>query len=492
MFRVLKRLRLASGEPLCAVGGARAGLWGATLRPAPWGAALQVNHFSSRSLTVLHERGLLAEVFPDDSRRIQDVLNASTQCFYSGFDPTAEALHIGNLLIIVTLLHCQRAGHDVIALIGGATGQIGDPSGRRTERPALEQETLEKNVTGIEENLRRVFTNHERHLWSGEADPLPPLTVVNNLDWYAEYSLVDFLAIVGRRLRMSDLLSRSSVQARLGGPDGMSFTEFSYQMFQAYDWLYLWRKHGCAFQVGGTDQRGNMLSGYELVRGTTAEEVDLFGLTVPLITTEEGDKLGKSAGNTVWLDPARTSPYDLYQYFVRTPDAEVERLLRLFTFRPLAEIQQVMARHRERPEAWHAQRKLAESVTTLVHGAEGLQSARRVTSAIYSRDPEALVTLSDAELRGMLRHSPVAEMELRKDLTVLELVMAAKCFPREVDAVRIIDAGGLHINQRRVCSGEEVLSPETHVLPSGLTLIRVGKKNYYIVKWDLPRSECRR
>ncbi|XP_043199257.1 tyrosine--tRNA ligase, mitochondrial-like isoform X2 [Amphibalanus amphitrite] len=444
-----------------------------------------IRAYSTRSLRHLQERGLLSEIFPDDGSRLQDVLNSSEQCFYSGFDPTADSLHVGNLLVLVALLHCQRAGHDVIAVIGGATGQIGDPSGRRTERSPMEVETVEKNASAIEENLRRVFSNHERYFWRerGETDPLPPLRVLNNMEWYSQYSLVDFLAIIGRRFRMSNMLSRASVQSRLQSPDGMSFTEFTYQVFQAYDWLYLWRRHGCAFQVGGADQRGNMVSGYELITGTTDEEVDVFGLSVPLITSEEGAKLGKSAGNTVWLDPQRTSPFDLYQYFVRRPDGEAERLLLLFTFYPPAQVAAIMEKHHEKPESRHAQKKLAESVTTLVHGGEGLRSAKRVTNAIYSRDPEALVSLADAELRSMFRHSPVADLSLRSGMTTLDLAMAAKCFRREADAARIISAGGFHINQRRVTSAEEVVSADSHVLPSGLTLLRVGKKNYYIVKW---------
>ncbi|KAF0296711.1 Tyrosine--tRNA ligase, mitochondrial [Amphibalanus amphitrite] len=238
---------------------------------------------------------------------------------------------------------------------------------------------------------------------------------------------------------------------------------------------------GCG--VGGADQRGNMVSGYELITGTTDEEVDVFGLSVPLITSEEGAKLGKSAGNTVWLDPQRTSPFDLYQYFVRRPDGEAERLLLLFTFYPPAQVAAIMEKHHEKPESRHAQKKLAESVTTLVHGEEGLRSAKRVTNAIYSRDPEALVSLADAELRSMFRHSPVTDLTLRSGMTTLDLAMAAKCFRTEADAARIISAGGFHINQRRVTSTEEVVAADSHVLPSGLTLLRVGKKNYYIVKW---------
>lgn len=445
----------------------------------------RVQPYSTRSLKQLQQRGLFAEVFPDDSERLQDVLNSSEHCFYSGFDPTADSLHVGNLLVLVALLHCQRAGHDVIAVIGGATGQIGDPSGRRSERAPMEAETVERNVEAIEENLTRVFTNHEQHFWGERNDdePLSPLRVMNNMEWYSQYSLVDFLAIIGRRFRMSNMLSRTSVQSRLQTSDGMSFTEFTYQVFQAYDWLYLWRRHGCCFQVGGTDQRGNMLSGYEMITGTTEEEVELFGLTVPLITSEEGDKLGKSAGNTIWLDPARTSPFDLYQYFVRRPDADVERLLGLFTFYPLGEVASIMEKHKERPESRHAQKKLAESVTTLVHGKDGLRSAKRVTNAIYSRDPEALVSLADDELRSMFRHSPAVELMMESGMTTLDLAMSAKCFSTEADAVRIMSAGGFHINQRKVTSTDEVVTADSHVLPSGLTLLRVGKKNYYIVKW---------
>lgn len=293
-------------------------------------------------------------------------MNQSPQCIYAGFDPTADSLHVGNLLVLMNLLHWQRGGHQVLALVGGATGLIGDPSHRTKERDLLQQDVIDKNIRGIEKNIRTIFENHEKYFYEQKEFPLKPVTVVNNIEWYKNVNVIDFIRSVGRHFRMGTMLIKTSVESRLKSDTGMSFTEFTYQIFQAYDWLCLLNKHNCRFQVGGSDQLGNITAGHELISRTAKKEV--FGLTLPLITAEGGKKFGKSLGNAVWLAPEKSSSFSLYQFFIRTTDSDVENYLKLFTFLPLNYIKQLMIEHKEQPELRKAQKKLAENVTLLVHG----------------------------------------------------------------------------------------------------------------------------
>ncbi|KAI8040133.1 hypothetical protein M5D96_007563 [Drosophila gunungcola] len=345
---------------------------------------------------------------------MKQLFTSGQQSIYAGFDPTADSLHVGNLLVIMGLIHCQRSGHRPIALVGGATGLIGDPSGRKTERNQL-----------------------------GE-------------------SLIDFVANMGRHFRMGSMLSRSSVQSRLESEDGMSFTEFTYQIFQAYDWLHLLRRHNCCFQMGGSDQTGNLMTGHELI-------------------SREGDKFGKSAGNAVWLDGNKTSPFALYQFFLRMPDSEVEKLLKLFTFIPLPQIEQLMSEHTREPEKRKAQTLLAEDVTLLVHGENGLKQAERVTNALYKGNVEGLAELNLAEIQQTFQGATMVDLMTEPGMSILELAMKAKCFPTETDAVRIINAGGFYVNQKRVQNIAEVLTTGIHILRNGVSLLRVGKRNFYII-----------
>uniref|UniRef100_A0A182N144 Tyrosine--tRNA ligase n=1 Tax=Anopheles dirus TaxID=7168 RepID=A0A182N144_9DIPT len=436
---------------------------------------------SDGNILRLKERGFIQDVFPAETiDKAGTMLGATAQTVYAGFDPTADSLHVGNLLVLVGLLHTQRAGHQPIALVGGATGLIGDPSGRKTERQQLETATVQQNVDCIRRQIETIFDNHQRLFWDGPGT-LKPVLVVNNADWYRRYSFVDFMANVGRHFRMGAMLSRTSVQSRLTSESGMSFTEFSYQLFQAYDWLHLLRQHNCRFQLGGSDQMGNIMSGQELISRTEAK--DVFGLTLPLITNEEGDKFGKSAGNAVWLAAGRTSPYAMYQFFVRTPDAEVEKLLRLLTFLPVQSIEQTMARHRRTPELWEAQKLLAAELTRLVHGQEGLQQAMAISQALYSGDLSALQQLEVKDIAQSFGGAPLCEVLPEPGMTVVDVALRARCFPSLADAERIIRAGGFSINLRKAKNPAEVLSPSVHILSNKISLLRVGKRNYYIVKW---------
>ncbi|KAI0218209.1 Tyrosine--tRNA ligase, mitochondrial [Lamellibrachia satsuma] len=435
----------------------------------------------NQNVLKLHERGIFENVFPEE--RSPDLLRAlkgATVCCYSGFDPTADSLHIGNLMVIIALLHCQRAGHQTIALLGGATAQIGDPSGKTKERSPLELDTIQQNVCSIESSLKRIFHNHKEYFCQNEKD-IQPIKIVNNAEWYAKRNVVEFLSTVGRHFRMGTMLGRHSVQTRLNSPEGMNFTEFTYQMFQAYDWLHLYRQYNCLIQVGGGDQMGNIVAGHEFISRVTKK--DVFGLTVPLIKSTSGDKLGKTAGNAVWLNSDKTSPFELYQFYLNLPDANMERFLKIFTFLSDEDVARIITNHKNKPELRKAQKKLAENVTLLIHGEDGLQSAVRCTEALFHGSAESLARLSMQDMTDLFRSAPTKELFLEPGTTVFDTVMKAGCFNREVDAERVIKAGGVYINHQRVTEADYVLIPGEHILPNNVTLVRVGKRNNYIVKW---------
>lgn len=337
-------------------------------------------------------------------------------------------------------------------------------------------------MSGIKGQLERIFKNHEECLWKKGQGELKDLNIVNNIDWYKEFGIIDFIANMGRHFRMGSMLSRSSVQSRLHSDTGMSFTEFTYQIFQAYDWLHLFKNHDCRFQLGGSDQMGNLMSGHELISRVDTR-CNVFGITLPIITTEEGDKFGKSAGNAVWLDDEKTSPFAFYQFFVRTPDSEVEKLLKLFTFLPLKHINQLVEEHKRVPELREAQKTLAEEVTLLVHGKQGLKTAERVTNALYKGSIDALGELNYKDVKQTFTGATIVEILAEPGISVLDLAMKAKCFPTQNDAMRIISAGGFYVNQKRAQNIAEVITQGIHILKNGLTLLRVGKKNFYIIKW---------
>jgi tyrosyl-tRNA synthetase len=293
-------------------------------------------------------------------------LECNPQTVYAGFDPTASSLHVGNLLILMNLLHWQRGGHKVIIVLGGATGLIGDPSHREYERMAMEEVTVNQNTNSIKENIMKIFDNHEKYFWKDAKFPLTPIIIKNNIDWYKDVNILEFVRNIGHHFRMGTMLNKTSVQGRLKSESGMSFTEFTYQVFQAYDWLHLFNKYKCKFQIGGSDQLGNISAGHELISRISKKNV--FGLTLPLITGEGGKKFGKSLQNAVWLSSNKSSSFQLYQFFIRTNDSDVEAYLKLFTFLPLTEIKQIIEEHKKHPNQRKAQHVLAQNVTLLVHG----------------------------------------------------------------------------------------------------------------------------
>jgi tyrosyl-tRNA synthetase len=445
---------------------------------------MPTQHYMNANTNILklRHRGLLRGVFPDDrTLELQNALIGSPQTVYCGFDPTADSLHIGNLLAIIALLHCHRAGHHTIAVVGGATSLIGDPSGRSTERQPLDSQTVERNLVGIRENIQRIFDNHQDWFTQGQKSNVSPLKILDNSEWYRDRDVISFLCNVGRYFRMGTMLSRHSVETRLKSAEGMSLAEFLYQVFQAYDWLYLCQKYSCTIQIGGSDQLGNIVSGYELITRVTKTQV--YGVTLPLITNTAGDKLGKSAGNAVWLSADKTSAFDFYQYFIRVTDTDVKQYLQLFTFLSDEQIENIVLKHKANPEKRTAQKKLAEEVTQLVHGTDGLQSAQRCTEALYSGTADQLAHLSENELTCLFKNATTCQLFLDPGTTLFDLVMKAKCFRHESDADRVIAAGGVYVNGSRMVEARRVLTPGEHILPNNITLLRIGKKNYYIVKW---------
>ncbi|CAN7939358.1 unnamed protein product, partial [Ixodes hexagonus] len=442
------------------------------------GSRVRVQAYSKEAFRQLLQRGAIQEIFPPENDEVGKLFS-SKQCIYCGFDPTADSLHVGNLLTIVLMIHMQRMGHDVIAVIGDSTAQIGDPSGRLTERDKMEDDVIERNVTGIRDNLEIIFGHHEEHFWKGDASKpsvtLSPLRIVRNSDWYNGQGVIPFLGTVGRHFRLGKMMSRTSVQQRLNTGEGISFTEFSYQMFQSYDWLYLYDKYKCRFQIGGGDQLGNIDSGHDLLRRTRTQTA--YGILVPLITAETGDKYGKSAGNAVWLNPKKTSPYELYQFFMRLPDTEAVKFLRLFTFAEQTELDDLIEAQMKSPEKRVAQKRLARDMTLLVHGGRGLSLAQDATEILFGglRADETLHRLDEEELRLIFGDAGFVRLAPEPGTTVLDMAMRARMFSREEDAVRIISAGGFYINQHRVSAPGNVIVPGIHVLPNNVTLARVGE-----------------
>jgi len=443
-----------------------------------------IRRYSKRNVVeTLSSRNMVADVFPRESVHslVRLLEGPQPTTVYAGFDPTAPSLHVGNLLVLTSLLHFQRAGHRVVVLLGGATARIGDPSGKNSEREELGEEVIVKNIHGIKCDIEKIVNNHKQHFWSKERGELQEVEVVDNESWYKEMNIIDFLSSVGRNLRLGKMLNRSSVKTRLESDEGLSLTEFSYQAFQGFDWLHLLRTRDCRIQVGGKDQLGNIMAGQEII--SREREPDVWGVTIPLIVNEEGSKFGKSAGAPVWLSQDLTSPFSLYQFFMRLPDSQIPSMLQYFTFLPVGELEMVMEKHSLAPEKRVGQTCLAKNVTLLVHGQAGLEMAQTTTDILYNKDIKTLSSISLDQAREVFTGAPFLQRLFSPGLTVLDLANKVGCFSREKDAIRIIRAGGFSINMVKVNNTEEVLTHGKHIMENGLTVIRVGEKNFYIIEW---------
>ncbi|KAJ2162145.1 tyrosyl-tRNA synthetase [Coemansia sp. RSA 552] len=406
---------------------------------------------------------------------------------YCGVDPTASSLHVGNMATLMALLHFHLGGHQAVALVGSATGTIGDPSGRSTERTVLARQELTRNVDAIDAQLRRFFERGtayaQRHMEINDA-ALQPVVVARNADWYENMGVLDFLGRVGRHARVGAMMARDSVRSRLQSPQGLSFNEFSYQLLQAYDFWHLHREHACSVQIGGSDQWGNITAGADLIRRMDPD-ASVYGLTVPLLTTTSGEKFGKSAGNAVWLDETRTSPFAVYQFFVRTADADVERLLKVFTLLPLDRIETVMQEHRAAPEGFGAQALLAAEATELIHGAAGLQQALCATEVLFgganlNRFSAAEVASAFAGDSRMVTVSRTAAAGKAVD----ELAVLAGAVRSKSEAARLVQGGGLYWNGHVVTDRKWVPDATTgdYVGEGTVGVVRTGKANHRLIQ----------
>jgi tyrosyl-tRNA synthetase len=412
-------------------------------------------------LDELSWRGLLA--LSTDVDELRAALGSGPVTFYGGFDPTAPSLHIGNLVLLLTMRRLQLAGHRPIGLVGGATGLIGDPSGKSEERVLNPRETVAAWVERIRGEVARFL--------DFDAGPTGAV-LVSNLDWTEQLSALDFLRDIGKHFPVNRMLARESVKARLEA-GGISYTEFSYQILQAYDYLELYRRHGCTLQVGGSDQWGNLVSGVDLIKRT--EGASAHALATPLITRPDGTKYGKTEGGAIWLSPDLMSPYAFYQFWINRTDAEVGGLLRVFTFRTREEIEELERQVREKPAAREAQRVLAEDVTTLVHGAEECAKAVAASRALFGQGE--LADLDEPTLAAALAEVPLMTVETTTSglPTVVDLMTGTGIVASKSAARRAIAEGGAYLNNRKVLN-EEAEPERADLLYGRFLVVRRGKR----------------
>lgn len=412
----------------------------------------------------LQFRGLINQV--TDEEGLRKILSEEKIKLYVGFDPTADSLHIGHLLPILMLRRFQLAGHHPIALVGGATGLIGDPSGKKAERTLNPVETVVEWVEKIKAQLTRFLDFETKE---------NPAIVTNNYEWTANMDVITFLRDIGKNFGLNYMLAKETVQSRL--ETGISFTEFSYQILQAMDFLKLYETENCRLQVGGSDQWGNITSGLELIRKVKGDEAKVFGLTVPLVTKADGTKFGKTEGNAVWLDPEKTTPYEFYQFWINTDDRDVVQYLKYFTFLSHEEIDELEKLTLEQPEKRLAQKALAEEMTKLVHGEEAFKQAVRISEALFSGD---IKELSATEIEQGFKDVP--SFENKEQITnLVELLVQANISPSKRQAREDIKNGAIYINGDRTTDLRYELSAADKI-EGKYTIIRRGKKKYFLIK----------
>lgn len=419
-------------------------------------------------LDELSWRGLIHQ--STDEAALRELLVQSTPV-YAGFDPTADSLHVGSLLPLIMLRRFQQAGHRPIALVGGATGMIGDPSGKSDERQLLSKETLAENVRGIQKQMEHFLD------FTGPTAAI----VINNFDWMQSFSFLDFLRDVGKNFPINVMLSKDSVKSRLERSDsGLSYTEFSYMLLQAYDFVYLAQHHHCPVQIGGSDQWGNITAGIDLGRRMLGRP--LHGLTCPLLTTSDGRKMGKSEKGAVWLSAERTSPYEFYQYLINVADSDVLLTLRFLSDISRDEYESLTASLRDKPQERAAQKRLAESLTRLVHGEAGLASAERATKTLFGAEIDSL---SDRELSAIFADVPSCEVErsrLEQGISVIDALCLASLASSKSEARRTITEGAAYVNNRRVDSIERILRPQD-LASETVIVLRSGKRRYALLRF---------
>jgi tyrosyl-tRNA synthetase len=415
-------------------------------------------------------RGMIHDIMPGTEEQLQKEMTTA----YVGIDPTSDSLHIGHLVSIMMMKHFQRAGHKPIALVGGATGMVGDPSGKSEERNLLDEETLKKNQEGIKKQLVKLL-DFDSQMENGAE-------MVNNYDWTKDFNFLSFLREVGKHLTVNYMMAKDSVKKRL--ETGLSFTEFSYQLVQAYDFYYLYTHKNCKLQMGGSDQWGNITAGTELIRRKAGGEA--FALTWPLITKADGGKFGKTEKGNVWLSPQYTSPYKFYQFWLNTSDEDAEKYIKIFTMLSREEIQSLIDEHQTAPHLRMLQKRLGREVTVLVHSEEDYQAAVEASQVLFGEGTqETLVKLSEDDFLSIFEGVPqftVSGTELETGINIIDLLaVKAPVFPSKGEARRMLQGGGVSLNKRKLSDINEII--KTNVVLNGkYVLIQKGKKNYYLLK----------
>ncbi|MFO8128920.1 MAG: tyrosine--tRNA ligase [Bacteroidales bacterium] len=416
----------------------------------------------------LRWRGMIHNMIPGTEEQLKKESTAG----YIGFDPTADSLHIGSLATIMLLLHFQRAGHKPIILIGGATGMVGDPSGKSQERNLLDSRTIEKNLRGQKKQLMKFLKFN-----SGENAAM----VVNNYDWFKDYKFLDFIRDVGKHITVNYMMAKDSVQKRL--ETGISFTEFSYQLVQGYDFLYLYKNHNCKLQMGGSDQWGNIVTGNELIRRMTGGEA--YALTTPLVTKAGGGKFGKSEEGNVWLDAEKTSPYQFYQFWLNTSDEDAQKYIRIFTLHSREEIDELVSNHSEAPHTRILQKALAKDITIRVHSEEDYNAAVEASQILFGKGTEEMLKkLDERTLLSVFEGVPASEVpkkDIEQEIPLVEfLTDRTGIFSSKGEARRMLKDHGVSVNQTKV--NDQYRISEKDLLNHKYILIKKGKKNYFLVR----------
>lgn len=414
-------------------------------------------------------RGMIQDMMPGTEEQIAKEMTTA----YIGFDPTAESLHIGSLVPILLLLHWQRAGHKPIALVGGATGMVGDPSGKSEERNLLSEEQLEKNLQGIKKQLSKYL----------DFNPALPnaASIVNNYDWFKGMTFIEFLRDVGKHITVNYMMAKDSVRKRIEGETGISYTEFAYQLMQGYDFYWLYKNHHCKIQMGGSDQWGNITTGTELIRRKAGGEA--FAFTCPLLTKTDGTKFGKTEKGNVWLDPEKTSYYEFYQFWVRAADADAAKWIRIFTFLPAEEINQLIEIHQQKPEDRQLQKKLAEEITRFVHGEEGLRTALETTEKLHlqSHGSASELSLEDLESMEGVTQFSFDRQKLNSGIDIISFLAETGIFPSKGEARKMLQNGGVSLNREKITDLGMLLTSD-RLLHQQYLLLQKGKKHFFLVK----------
>ncbi len=415
-------------------------------------------------------RGMIQDIMPGT----ESLLEKEMVSGYIGFDPTSDSLHIGSLVPILLLVHLQNAGHKPYALVGGATGMVGDPSGKSEERNLLSEEVLQFNQEGVRKQLSKFL--------DFKGDKINKAEMVNNYDWFKDFSFLNFIRDVGKHITVNYMMNKDSVKKRLEGETGMSFTEFTYQLVQGYDFYWLYQNKNCKLQMGGSDQWGNIVTGTELIRRKTGGEA--FAFTCPLITKADGGKFGKTEKGNVWLDPEKTSPYQFYQFWLNASDEDAIKWIKIFTLLPKQEIELLITAHQTAPHERALQKKLAEEITCFVHSRDDYEFAVKASEILFGNAAtEVLASLNEKQLLQVMDGVPTASIE-RSTLTggydLINFLTDTAIFPSKGEAKKMLQAGGIAINKTKI-SAEKTTIDLTDLLQNKYILVQKGKKNYYLV-----------